>query len=310
MVRFEKVACDICGSEQSSSLLERGDLNASLEGVFRLVKCLHCGLVYQNPRPTKDSWSSLYPDNYDQYEINYVDYKGVAKIVYEYGLLKRFRLIQKYIKTGQLLDVGCATGDFLSYVSKHNGWKVVGIEPGVIANERARANGLEEIYLNLDQCLNNFPEPAFDVITLWNVIEHLYSPTEDLVTIRNLLKDNGIIVITTPNIESFGAHVFKKYWIGYELPRHFFVFSKKTLTMLLEKTGYEVIEFSNIYGEHAAFMSSLRFFIRGITNSRVKLEFLFSPLFRFFISPFFYTICALGKGSWLTVVARKKCVNH
>jgi len=310
MVRFEKVACDICGSEESSLFLERGDLNASLEGKFQLVKCLQCGLVYQNPRPTKDSWSYLYPNDYDQYDIDYINYKGISKFFHEYGLLKRLKFIQKYINTGNLLDIGCATGDFISYVSKFDGWKVIGIEPSVTANERARVNGLGEIYSSIEECSKIFPEPTFDVVTLWNVIEHLYSPKDDLITIRNLLKDNGVIVITTPNIESFGSNIFKQYWIGYELPRHFFVFSKRTLTLLLEKTGYEVIEFSNLYGEHAAFMSSLQFLLRGVTKRRIKLGFLFSPLFRVLTSPFFYTICALGKGSWLTVVARKKCVNH
>lgn len=307
MVKFENVCCDICGNIENEVFLTREDLNSSIEGMFRLVKCSQCGLVYQNPRPTKDSWAFLYPDNYDQYENDFMYKKGIERFFHEHGLRKRFNLIQKYIKNGNLLDVGCATGDFLSYVARHDGWNVIGIEPSTIACQRAWASGLDRVYnLTLSEFSYKFSELRLDVITLWNVIEHLYSPAEDLLVIRNLLNKSGLLVITTPDIESFGAHLFRKYWIGYELPRHFFVFSKRTLELLLEKTGFEVIEFSNIYGEHAAFFSSIQFLLRGITKKQIKLGFLFSFPFRFLTSPFFYLICTLGKGSWLTVVAKKK----
>ena len=304
MIELEPVKqCDICESKDYEELFTRGDLNTFLDGSFRFVRCLNCGLIYQNPRPTKISWPALYQEEYDQYKTDYL--KGLERIIHSYGLYKRFRSILRYKRSGELLDIGCSTGDFIRYVSTYPNWRTVGIEPSTIAYNKALQFGLNVYNMSLEDFTISHLDHKFDVVTLWNVIEHLFSPMRDIQIIWNHLKPRGLLVITTPDIDSFSARLFQKYWIGYELPRHFYVFSKRTLRLLLEKSGFELIRFENIYGEHAAFMSSLRFFLRAITNKPLGLELFFGFPIRLFFSPFFRIISIMKKGSWLTVYAKK-----
>ncbi|GIV65415.1 MAG: hypothetical protein KatS3mg046_675 [Bellilinea sp.] len=304
MIELEPVIqCDICESKDYEELFTRGDLNTFLDGSFKFVRCLNCGLIYQNPRPTKNSWPVLYQEGYDQYKTEYR--KGLERIIHSYGLRKRFRSILRYKSSGELLDIGCSTGDFIRYVSTNPNWRTVGIEPSIVAYNKALQLGLNVYNMLLEDFTISHSDHKFDVVTLWNVIEHLFSPTRDIQIIRNHLKPKGLLVITTPDVDSFSAHLFQKYWIGYELPRHFYVFSKRTLRLLLEKSGFELIRFENIYGEHAAFMSSLRFFLRAITNKPLGLELFFGFPIRLFFSPFFRIINIMKKGSWLTVYAKK-----
>ncbi|MEM4655088.1 MAG: class I SAM-dependent methyltransferase [Thermosphaera sp.] len=260
-------------------------------------------MIYQNPRPTKGSLPLIYPKGYDQY-ISYKN-NGISYFFHQYGLRKRYKIILRYKNHGNLLDIGCATGDFIEYLSKVPGWSCTGIEPSEHAIKKSHVKHL--IYQgDLEYFCQLFPQQQFDVVTLWNVIEHVHSPTRELSLIFNLLKDDGILVITTPNVNSTIARIFGKYWIGYELPRHLFVFSEQTIKNLLEKTGYKITKCSSIYGEHAAFMSSLRFFIRYITNKRPNLNVLYSLPIRIALAPIFYILTIRNKGSGLTIVAQKQ----
>lgn len=302
MAEFEQTICDLCANPTYTILFKREDLNTNLLGEYQVVKCSGCGLIYQNPRPTKDSLLSLYPSDYDQYESH--PKQGLGYFVHMYGLRKRYKIISKYKKRGDLLDIGCATGDFIEYVSNLPGWKCIGIEPSKIAFSQSK---VRRIIFNGDiaQFYKEFPEAQFDVITLWNVIEHFYSPVYELGIISKMLRDDGILVITTPNVNSIAARLFGRYWIGYELPRHLYIFSNETIAKLLYKTGYIPKKFTNIYGEHAAFMSSFRFYIRSLLRSRYNLGFLFSLPIRLLFSPLFYTYKFYTCGSWLTVIAQK-----
>ncbi len=302
MIDFEEVVCDLCNNPRYTILFRRKDLNTSLNGEYQVVKCNNCGLIYQNPRPTVNSLPFIYPSDYDQYTFNTT--KGFQKHIELYGLKKRFKLISIYKEEGNLLDIGCSTGDFIEYVSSIAGWTCMGIEPSTVAYNMS--NIKKFIYNGyVTDFIQKYPDARFDVVTLWNVIEHLHSPTHELTKIYNLLRENGIIVITTPNVNSFAANLFKKYWIGYELPRHLYIFSEKTLSILLQKVGFRVHKMTNIYGEHAAFMSSVRFYIRAITGLRYSLDFLFSMPIRLLLSPLFFITKFKTSGSWLTVVAQK-----
>jgi SAM-dependent methyltransferase len=302
MVEFEHTICDICANPKYTILFKREDLNTNLFGEYQVVQCNNCGLIYQNPRPTKDSLISLYPSDYDQYE-SYVK-RGLEYLVHIYGLQKRYKIISQYKNRGVLLDIGCGTGDFIEYVSNISGWKCIGIEPNNFAFSRSK---IRKIIFNGDvaQFYKEFPDAQFDVITLWNVIEHLYSPANELGVIYKILRDDGILVITTPNVNSTAARLFGRYWIGYELPRHLYVFSNETIAKLLQKTGYIPKEFTNIYGEHAAFMSSVRFYVRALAQSKYSLNFLFSLPIRILLAPLFFTCKFQTRGSWLTVIAQK-----
>lgn len=305
IMQFEHVSCNLCGSHKSTQHLVRADLNIGLEGRFRLVECEECGLVYQRPRPTIGEFGSLYPPGYDQYPPN--ETSTIGRFEKNYGLDKRIRLIQQYVEHGKLLDVGCATGSFLARARELD-WDVAGIEPSPAASEYARGTRKLDVHTGT---LDSFPFPTekYDVITMWNVIEHIPNPGQALKKTAELLKPEGLLVITTPRLGSWEHRVFGEAWIGYELPRHFFVFSSETLSRLLNQSGFFIHAVRCAFGTHAAAVSSLRFWMRmKHTDTRfveIVSGLLFSLPARILLSPMFFILDALRLSGSTTYLCLK-----
>ena len=309
-IKYDVVeSCNLCGCKENDFFLKRGDLYTTLPGLFTLVRCKNCGLVYENPRPSHDSWDLIYPATYGQYNPSLHKEKSLAKFMRKYGLKKRANFVKKYKPTGKLLDVGCATGDFLEEMQQQTGWDVFGIEPHTEASQYARSIGLNVQTGTLDDLQTS--ESKYDLITMWHVVEHLYDPKASLKIIHQLLKPNGIVILTTPNLNSLDAHLFGQYWTGFELPRHFYVFSKQTILELFRQTGFVLFDARCFYGTHAAFMSSIKFFLKGTEHSNKLLEkFLLSFPFRLVMSPIFYIFDRLSLSSPLTYIGIKLPVNE
>jgi len=134
-----------------------------------------------------------------------------------------------------LLDVGCGSGRFLARM-RDLGWTVCGVEPDPEAAERARGLGLTVHTGTLSQA--GFPSAAFDVVTLWEVIEHLPNPVEALVEVARVLRPDGLLVLSTPNVESLAARWFGAYWFNADVPRHVALYTPQALRRLLERAGF------------------------------------------------------------------------
>ncbi|NLP59071.1 bifunctional 2-polyprenyl-6-hydroxyphenol methylase/3-demethylubiquinol 3-O-methyltransferase UbiG [Lutibacter sp. B1] len=161
------------------------------------------------------------------------------QIVKKYALHKKLMLINSFNTDGKnILDVGCGTGDFL-FTCKNNNWDVVGVEPNDKAQKNAK-NKLGEntkIYSNIDELDNKF-----DVITLWHVLEHVPNLDEYISKLKTLLKPNGVLVIAVPNFKSFDANHYKQFWAAFDVPRHLWHFSKKSIQLLFEKQKMDVVK--------------------------------------------------------------------
>lgn len=300
--------CSLCGSEFYADHLIRGDLNLFLEGEFRLVRCLECGLVYLNPRPNRSELHLLYPNHYDQFNFN-IHRRGVlSRLDHNYGLRKRCMAVLRYKRYGRLLDIGCATGDFLDAMRRYPGWEVYGVELSASASEYARENlGLAVKTGDFEEV--DYPERYFDVVTLWHTLEHLYDPLAALKKIYLLLKPDGILIFSTPNLDSLDARLFGSYWIGYEIPRHLQLFSYSTLCILVNKSGFCISDMRCLYGSYAAAISSVRFWMRDKCRNgkwlKVAERALFSLPFRILASPYFYLMDRLRLSSAITVTCVK-----
>jgi len=309
MIQLETVPCGLCGSTLFEVFLQRRDLSLFVEGEFQLVRCVECGLVYLNPRPMLSSLGEIYPEEYDQYTPLLRDEKSfVSRWLRLYGLRKRMRPIFQRKKSGRLLDVGCATGDFLEGMMITNkNWDLYGVEISVSASKYAREKLDLPIETGSVESVN-YPEGFFDVITMWNVIEHLPDPLSTLRYLSRLLKQDGILVFNTPNLDSLDAKLYGRYWIGYELPRHFYVFAMKTLTSILRKAGFEIVDFRCLYGSHALAMSSLRFWMRDTFpewTEKLLSRLIFSLPVRVLLSPYFIIADKLNWSTAPTLVCKK-----
>jgi len=311
-ISLHYVPCNLCGSEKYEILFSRKDLNTQIPGTFTVVCCKECGLVFQNPRPTRDSIKKdIYPDEYDQY-LETTKHSRLIDWFQNYGFRKRLRFIKQYKKSGNLIDVGCASGDFLKFVQSHSDWRIFGVEPVTTAANLAHEKLGIEIY-NTDLTEANLSNHFFDVVTFWHVFEHLEDPRMTLSEVHRILKDDGLLVITVPIMNCLDHHLFKEYWIGFELPRHFYFFTKESLAEYLQKAGFKILNMRCLYGSHAMTITSLKFWLLGkvkINKNLIKIiiTILMSYPIRILLSPIFFILDKFQLSTPMTIIA-KKCRN-
>ena len=243
---MQHVACDLCGGDDTAvrylSTIEhegREDWSAyrcTHSGYGRhhsIVQCRKCGLVYTDPRPDGDDIVETYQAVEDPL---YVEERGGRVLTFEHHLKPLERLTGP--PAGRpLLDVGCYTGVFVEIAGKH-GWDAWGVEPSLWAVEQAQASGLRVLQGTLDTAA--LPEPGFDVITLWDVIEHVADPRNTLEQAHRLLTPGGLVVIHTIDIDSAFARLMGHRW-PWLMEMHLFYFSRRTMRAMLESCGFEVL---------------------------------------------------------------------
>lgn len=230
--------CPACSGLEFQRTLVVKDFTVSHETFF-LDKCTHCELQVTNPQPAQENIPSYYQSD------NYISHNKKSKSVFDrlYKLTRMFTirwkhdLLTKYIpeKKSSVLDLGCGTGHFLKYLKK-KGVPVQGVEPSATARLIAAENTGSAIHASLDTVTS-----TFDAITAWHVLEHVPSPNETLKKLHRLLNQNGTVFIAVPNPGSYDAKKYQEYWAGYDVPRHLWHFSKKSMTLLLEKNEFDLL---------------------------------------------------------------------
>lgn len=239
---LETVNCNICGNSRydiifQADLMNRANIKeysyASGSKAGQIVRCIECGLVYVNPRDK--NIENLYEKVIDEFYLK-------SKNERVETFIKDLRRLEKiFRKKGKLLDVGCGPGLFLK-AAKESGWDVKGVELSKWACDYARKQGLIVYNKELDNC--KIIKEEFDVITLWDVIEHVTDPSGLLKEGNRILKKDGILVIDTPNVDSFFAKLRGRKW-GDFIRMHIYYFSPKTIRLLLEKNGFKIIKMEN-----------------------------------------------------------------
>jgi len=145
---------------------------------------------------------------------------------------------------GRLLDLGSGTGAFVREMMQH-GWVVTGLEPDPGAREVARQTFHCELK-NTDE-LFKLESHSFDAITLWHVLEHVHDLQKNVQQLKNLLKENGRLMVAVPNYSSFDASVYKQYWAAYDVPRHLYHFSPPSMKVLVENNGMRIIGYKPMW---------------------------------------------------------------
>jgi 2-polyprenyl-3-methyl-5-hydroxy-6-metoxy-1,4-benzoquinol methylase len=309
---WEESVCDWCGSPGGDLLFSGPDLLMDLPGEFRLVRCPTCGLVRQNPWLAWESLKSYYPEDYTAYEpIIDRERSRLRRADRRYGMWKRLRSIERFQPGGKLLDVGCGTGIFLAEAQRAGHWELTGVEPSLAASQYVQ-NELNIPVFNGRFADAGLPAGHFDVITLWNVLEHLDHPVGDLRRAADLLRPGGWLVFSIPNLESIEASLFGRHWLGWDLPRHLYLFPQHQLRSILQETGLRLVDRQNIAGSHAALEYSLRFLFnaRGWRGQKAQtlLRIYRSLPSRVLAAPVFWTIDQLKRGSLITIFAQKGVV--
>jgi SAM-dependent methyltransferase len=197
-------------------------------GVYAVRRCARCGLVRLSPRPRESSLEEFYGRDYfsGEHGAGYDRYDE-DRALYERTFARRLKLIRRFKPRGRLLDIGCGFGYFLN-VARRAGYEPHGLDLSAYAVERSRSLSLGTVQQG-SLAPGLYPEKHFDVITMFDLFEHVYRPREFARTLHGITKDDGVIVITTPNQRSLLARASGKSWVSYKIPEHVFYYTPETL---------------------------------------------------------------------------------
>lgn len=239
--------CKICGSKEVTALFDAANTHGrhilDAASRFNIFCCQDCGVVFVGNIIVNDEYfSKYYPRDYYGSGINgnFLNYiLGLyAKAVIGFKQSE----ILKNLKPGnaaklRILDVGCGSGDFLANINSGI-FEKYGVEVSPDGYKKCSQRNLKVFNKELKE--NSFEAEYFDVITMWHVLEHLDKPGELLIEARRILKNGGLLIVATPNTDSWGFKLGLKDWFHLDAPRHLILYNQRSLETLLEKTGFKV----------------------------------------------------------------------
>lgn len=232
---MNRIKCAFCGSDQYSLVVQAKDYRLhTTDQVFDLVRCLRCGLIYLNPRPDEGELSIFYPNTF------YAEQTVMSRFFSDFLNGSKLREVASFKKTGRILDVGCGEGGLI-FAFKARGWAAFGVDTSKVATGLTGEKIGKQYTFNgeLKDC--HFPDGYFDVVILNHVLEHVAHPNEELKEIGRILKDDGVLLLSVPNIDSFQFKICRGRWVHLDVPRHLFHYSPATIRYMLQKNNFKVI---------------------------------------------------------------------
>lgn len=210
--------CPVCGSTDRRSVQKHA--------AHHIVRCRNCTLAFAGLAPTDTELGAYYND--------YPAHANVSPIT-----LKRYDALldgfERFRTTNRIIDVGCGAGNFLERAALR-GWEVHGTEYGRIPIETCRAKGIAVIEGPLNP--SNYATGSFDVVTSFEVIEHLVEPALELERMRTMLRPGGMLYVTTPNYRSVGHLLAGGQWSVVNYPEHLNYFTPRTIRRLMRAKGF------------------------------------------------------------------------
>ena len=245
-IERKHIPCNLCGSMDTQPFCPSNGRS--------LVQCKKCGLVYVSPRPQAEELYELYSESYfhndDSGTVGYSNYVNDEQNIRK-TFQRRLKRVERFAQPGALLDVGCAAGFFLAE-AQQRGWQVEGLDVSAFAvrytQEHFGIPAQQGALLDLD-----LPENHYDMVTMWDVIEHVPDPYAHMDKIARLLKPGGVFALATPDVGSLPAKLTGKRWVGYKLQEeHIYYFSAATLRAMLDRAGFDVVDVYHV-GKYVTF---------------------------------------------------------
>lgn len=248
LVESERVPdCPLCGSERQTRLASGYDYELrTCRNEWTFVRCASesCGHVWLNPRPAVSTLSVIYPPHY--YAYHYEETVPSMALRIKNALDRRkFASITRALgrQLSSFVDVGCGDGRYLRF-ARMNGVKNdrnFGLELDQRTVDRLQAQGFVGLNRRVEDC-REIADGTIDIATMFHVIEHVEDPAMVVRRMAGWLSPGGVLAVETPNIESLDARLFgRTFWGGYHIPRHWNMFSRRTLCQLMERAGLEIV---------------------------------------------------------------------
>ena len=282
--------CGVQGLTLYSSLKDRLFLSP---GEWNLKHCPNpgCGLMWLDPMPSKEDIGKAYAAYYTSQNNNANEQGNRLRIFLILNLRRLYKLLLRAttlhrerrrrtlmyldeMTPGRLLDVGCGNGSWCVYM-RARGWDVTGqeIDPKAVASAPAH---LSQVHLGTLGSAA-FPTDSFDAVVMNHVLEHVHEPVALLAECYRIARPGGLLIVTTPNSESYGHKHFGACWRGLEPPRHLHLFSVGSLKACAMKAGFRVVEiFTTSFNAAGIYLESRYIQMSG----KQKMELINESLYR------------------------------
>jgi SAM-dependent methyltransferase len=300
------MACLVCGRDDAEFFCTAVDRVRKLaDPVWHIRRCTRCGFGWTFPTPSEEETAAFYPPDYlGDVERTLDDFlSGRLRGTRSWrGSTEKVKLVERYIASGRILDIGCGDGKFLWALDARR-WKATGVDtlPETLSLVQPRMPSLRLIEGDIYSGL--LEEASFDVLTFWHVLEHLPNPAAILRRTRALLRPGGWLFISLPRFDSMQARIFRKHWYAFDdVPRHLYHFSRPSLDRLLREAGFilrDHLLFSPLVNFHTL-KHSLLSWSEDRSGSRIPY-YLLKPL----LYPFVLLERALDSYGILTTIAQK-----
>jgi len=267
----DQLPCLLCKAEQVETM-HRAD-------PYRIVRCKSCRLVFTLPRLPSEDLRKMYQEDYWNSDVakdfGYTDYLADEEL-YVQTFKLRSRLIRRHVPApASILDVGCAAG-FGLRAFRELGYDVYGVELSEPMSQEARKRAGDPQRVVTGELRENlFDGRKFDLITFWDVIEHIEDPVALLATARSMLAPGGTIVLETQNVRSLFARLLGIRWQHYKFEEHLYHFDPVTVVELLRQAGLRRIDWTSRYGGKYV---SVGFIVERIGRVHRFLSTLLTPL--------------------------------
>lgn len=210
---------------------------------YAYVACRECGLIRLDPLPSEEQASRLYAREYFE-EGAWGGYRGydADATLHQRNARRRLTLVEAHAprtsQTGRrIIDVGCGTG-YVLLEARNSGWHTVGVDVSPWVRETAGSRGIR-VERSLEAVSDEEASPA-DVVTFFQSLEHMPRPDMALRQARERLRPGGIVVLETWDTESRIARLMGRHWQQATPPSVLYLFGRRTLTRLLQATGFRV----------------------------------------------------------------------
>ncbi len=242
--------CPACQKTTSFAWLQAPDWLHGRKQRYTLRRCPGCSLVWLSHPPDPEEMHLHYTDEYHRMI-------SAAGNTAPWRWKDRKTTLSLYKQSGAILDLGCSSGSFLESL-RDQPWELHGVELSEDVARDARERTNADVFAG-DILSAPFAPESFDVITCFDVFEHVYEPRKIIARVAEWLKPGGIFYVLVPNIDSAEARVFRSYWSGLELPRHLFHYSPESLSFLATSVGLEQVSLET--RRNPAVGNSVRYYI-------------------------------------------------
>jgi SAM-dependent methyltransferase len=231
--------CLICGGSDHELHLQKND--------FKIYRCQSCGFQFVWPMPSEKKVAEFY-QRHDYYQsdglFGYSDYE--SKREFYLGLFRGYlETLKRHGGHGRLLDLGCGNGDFLC-LAREAGWEGYGVEISDVVRAEAERRSGAQVFASLDGISDR--REFFDVITMWEFIEHLRDPHHSMRAVLALLRPGGLVALTTPNTRNLTALRCPERWLEFKPPEHLQFFDFQSVRRFFgEKYHLQVVEMKGIH---------------------------------------------------------------